>query len=137
MIMKCIKLLKFVLVLSAISIICGGCNFNPGIELVNGYTIIEEKGEWCVLNREDGSACGMPNFYITAYIEHDEYILLKGIPTAYLWIDETEKDSSEREYYIVDTNSDQIYGPFESELQFNYKCDELSISPELNWNKIS
>ena len=137
MIMKYIKLLKFALAFCGVFIICVGCVFNSDIQLVNGYTIVEEKGEWCVLNRKDGSECGISNFYITEYIEQDEYILLKGIPTAYLFIDETEKGSSEREYYIVDTSTDQIYGAFKSELQFKYKCEELSISCELKWHSVS
>lgn len=115
---------------------CVGCSSSSNVEipLINGYSIIQNKGDWCSLNKEDGADCNIPNFYITGYIVYESYILLEGISTDYMFINAAEFNSSEREYYIVDTYLNQVYGAFASEVQLEYKCEELSITCDLNWN---
>ena len=138
MIMFRTKMGAIVALILALFIVLAGCNPGGEINLINGYYILEATGSWCVLEKTGDTNCNIPNFYITGYAVSDPYILLEGITTAYLYIDDAELDSSQRTYYIVDTNTNIIYGELESKLQLQYKCDELAVEKsieELEWKK--
>lgn len=110
------------------------------IELINGYEIDRINSNEKILGRKlnPGDSEGrivLSNYYIIGYQLQDPYIILEGIPTAGLVVSDEELKASVLFYYLIDTSSDSINGPYAS-------YDELknNLPPTvdfcLEWNRL-
>lgn len=87
----------------------------------------------------------LDHFFVTAYQVQEPYIFLEGIRTAELMISDEELDNRKLSYYLVNSETDEISGPFASDTAFEVFCtlqalelgewiqvDNRSIGPPTN-----
>ena len=107
------------------------------IELQAGYAIDHVNSRKIdITHKEDGEvgrSVVIENYYITSYCLTDIYIALEGIPTAGWAASEDELESEQRNYYLIDTLSGDLSGPFESKTDFTKFCNTLNFAIFEEW----
>ncbi len=84
---------------------------------------------------DSGGSIVLPNYFVVAYQLQEPYICLEGIRTQRMSASEEELNNMALSYYIVDTNSDDIIGPFEFYEDFVKHCDSLKLEMKDEWIK--
>ncbi len=131
-----IKLYKCLICALIIAVTFVGCGLGDRTyPLINGYEICKD-ADTCGVHKENGGI-NISNFYITAYSINAPYVMLEGVETAYLFAEEKELESKIYRYYLVNTETDEVYGMFDSMLQLEYQCEELSVSIDFEWVSLS
>lgn len=54
-------------------------------------------------------------FYVTKYYVSEPYICLEGIPTEELFASKNEQSSNIRQYYLLNADDGNLYGPYDTE----------------------
>ena len=106
----------------------------------NGYRIVKVNNERIVLSAEkciyefttkNGNkgltSCAVEN-YINEFCYNEQYIAVKQFDPEKLDFENFElNDFSNPTYYLVDTVSTNIYGPYKSQEEFDFACNELNV----------
>ena len=108
------------------------------LDLCEGYAIAKINSKEIVLVHKEnpndsGGSFVLSCYYVISYQLYEPYICLKGIPTQGTAAAEDELKSGARSYYLVDTSNDDVFGPFESYIDFAEYCNSLGFSPEEVW----
>lgn len=108
-------------------------------ELCGGYYLVKVNSKCISLTYKENSNDSfteyvLPPFFVTSYQLHKPYICVEGILTEGSFA--TEKELSEKKvtYYIVNYESNEIIGPFESYDEFFSQCESLAIKLNIHWN---
>ena len=117
-----------------------GCGPGPGdysIPLCNNYSINRPNASQVQLcqQRENHNYVVLPSCYVCEYAVIEEYIFLAVIETPDGSL--TDRDTSDYPivYYIVDSKTDEIIGPFIDEDKLNKKVQIMGIAPMIDWKK--
>lgn len=108
------------------------------LELHKGYAISKINSREILLvykeNPDDpGGSIVLPNYFITAYQQHEPFIYLEGIRTREITASEDELNSMMLSYYLIDTTNAEIVGPFESYDDFINLCTSLGLEGKGDW----
>lgn len=112
----------------------------------NGFRIVRVNSERIVLcaekciyefTAENGkkglTSCAVEN-YIHEYSFNEHYIAVKWFEPSTIDFEHFElNDFSFPSYYVVDTVSTNIYGPYETEAAFKTACSELNVGELSEW----
>lgn len=124
-----------------------GCSFfSPGdgrgdwtLDLCGGYCICRVNSrEKVLIYKEDYADSGgkfvlETNYYICAYQMDEPYVFLKGIQTKRWVISDEELKSRDFQYYLVDTDHDEVIGPSSSEEEFAEVCISEGTEMPKEW----
>lgn len=125
----------------AITLICSGCAKGRGdwsYELTGGYWINRLSGQKIILEyRESSEASGgtpvIRAFFVTDFCFNQQYIAVKGIPMKGTeLLTEQDFEREDRFYYLVETSSHSVFGPYNEE-EFLVQCDDLSVGDFGKW----
>lgn len=108
------------------------------IDLLGDYRIDRVNGSCIVLEKKDarpGSMTVIKNYFATKYCLVDPYICVEGVPTADAFITDAEKENRVVAYYVVDTESDSIEGPFATFQEMAERFDYIHIPPIEVWQE--
>ena len=75
--------------------------------------------------------------FVLEFSYNDRFIGVKQFPIKQdynIAIDVKKIDTSNLDYYIIDSNSDTIYGPY-NYYEYKNKCDELKVGTMKEWVK--
>lgn len=107
------------------------------LELLNNYYLIRVNSHCKRITRvtEPRSYADIidDNLYVTDYQVSDPYIYVCGIITQELFISDEEKLVNERWYYLVDTVSGEVSGPFDSKESFEDFCTQSEVQIPEEW----
>ena len=106
--------------------------------LPNGYEIIRVNSQAIVFGKiVEGSFDQLINRYILAFCFNEQYIWLQRYPVDpnrpwedHLYIHEV--DTTNPEYYLVDTVTEDIYGPYTME-EYGQKIEDLCVTNMSEW----
>ena len=131
---------RIVCALVFVAIVVSGCSIGRGdwqYELTGGYAINRLNAHGIALihyEKEDTTGVYViPNFYVTDFCMNQEYIGVKGIPTADMWATDEEMQSNNRVLYLVDVASGVVYGPYLNIEDFHEECDIVSSGDMGAW----
>ena len=127
--------------LVCVTIFCSGCAFIMGLILPdelhngdwsyilpNGYELWHLSADKVVLVKNDGDSIG--DTIIPAHIKEFCY------NEQFIGIQQIEQGSSKQDadlcYYLVDTEQEQVWGPFDQEEYLN-QCEQLDIEAMCDW----
>lgn len=134
------NLSSLAIILLILTMIVYGCSAGRGdweYALTGGYAINRINAHGIALVRyEDSTESGVvviPNFFVTNFCMNQNYIGIKGIQTAGMWATDEEIQSQNRELYLVNIPSGDIYGPYSNPESFEKKCDLLSVGDMGEW----
>lgn len=144
-------LLKMTLIAVILSVLFCGCSsywlVGDGrgdwtLDLKEGYAISRiNSREILLIHKENPDDAGgeivISNYFITAYQLYEPYICLEGIKTQGMAASEDELNNMVLSYYIIDTTSAEVIGPFESQNGFIEHWSSLGINLEEEWIKTS
>ena len=129
-------LLVFLLLLPLSSCIRIGGAGDWTFDLPGGYTVMRFNN-LCIEVIKDGAT--VVGEYIEAFCFGETYVGVKRIPFDFESgrhedIDHvpTAYPDTEREYYLLDTASGTVYGPYTSE-EFTARCEELTVTDLCDW----
>lgn len=110
------------------------------LDLYKGYAISRiNSNEILLIHKENpndsGGSIVVQNYFVTAYQLHEPYICLEGICTKKIAASEDELNDQVLSYYIVDTSSGKVIGPFESYHDFEVCCTSLTLEIRNEWTK--
>lgn len=75
--------------------------------------------------------------YVTAFCFNERYVGAKQVPIDREKVDLEDFDKAvktgETVYYIVDTETQQVYGPWATEEEYLQKCTDLQITGLCDW----
>ena len=115
-------------------VLLAGCGLgDETISLVGGYEIWQD-GDYSILVKIDGDqqSTVVNEVYIVEYALSNGYIAIAGVPVGY---DRTQ--TAVRGYYLVNTESHEIYGMFDSGYQLQEQCAVLGISDTWDWTSVT
>lgn len=128
---KCaIRTLIIIVVASAILAGCAGLG-DWETPLRNDYMITRVNGHCITLTRpmessNYASETVIPKFFISSFCYNDRYIGLLGVPTEDTFATDDELNQAWygecTTYYLVDTVTDTVWGPFQTESEFSTQC---------------
>jgi hypothetical protein len=110
------------------------------LDLQEGYAICKINSERILFvhkeNPDDsGGTIVLPNFFVMAYQQQEQYVCLKGICTQKESASKDEPNDMGLSYYLVDTINDEVFGPFESSVAFAKHCSSLEFEINDEWIK--
>lgn len=114
-------------------------NWNPqgdwSYDLVGDYSIVRVNSSMICLDTERMSVGIVIDTYVTCFSYNDRFIAVRqlDIPDGYDQKDILQMDFDEAKYFIVDSQTDAVYGAFFTEEQFQAKCDELGVGALGEW----
>ena len=108
------------------------------LELFAGYNISKINSREILVghkeNPEDvGNSIVIFNYYVTAYQTYEPYIYLEGIQTQNISISNEELELRELSYYLIDSTSGDIKGPFDSIEDFINFGVSLGLDMDKKW----
>lgn len=132
---------KLILIILTLLTLLSGCNGGDRdstiIELHSGYAILFVNSGRVVLGKARPHGLSheilIPNYFVTEYIVEEEALFIKGIITKDKYATETEKNSNDFAYYIVDAKEESIIGPFFTEDELWERADQLGALPPNDW----
>lgn len=114
-----------------------GCGLSDWTyEMIGGYEIIRCNSEDILLRNDremiyPSSSLVIPNYRVTDFCFNDRYIGLRTIRYKDVWTDEQDFPEVEngipiggQAFYLVDTFSDEVCGPFADKKTYDAKCVE-------------
>ena len=128
--MKRIVVLFSVVILVFALCSCGATDWD--FDLINGYSIYRINSHDVKLKDEEGVV--ISNFFVTSFQIHEPYICIKGIETKE-WYGATEEEIRARVTvcYLINTETDELTGPYENEEEFRVYCKETGITMDELW----
>ena len=116
-------------------------NWNPrgdwSYDLVGDYSVWRINSTDILLGKynELSTLSTVIDTYITCFSYNDRFIAVRqlDIPDGYDQKDILQMDFDEAKYFIVDSQTDAVYGVFFTEEQFQAKCDELGVGALGEW----
>ena len=117
-------------------------NWNPqgdwGYDLNEDYSIWRiNSGTICLVkvNKDLHTGTDVVESYITSFAYNDRFIAARrlDVPDGYKQEDILQMDFDQAEYFIVDADTDMVYGPYSSGEDFQTKCDELKVGDLGSW----
>lgn len=75
-------------------------------------------------------------FYVTKYCVSDPFIAFEGIPTKGNFASEEELASDNRQYYLLDTRDESLYGPYDTDTAMMETELFQSIDMSLIWEVV-
>ncbi len=135
------------LLLVCITTFFSGCGIGDYEYIMsNGFRIVRVNSERIVLSAEkciyefttkNGNkgltSCAVEN-YINEFCYNEQYIAVKQFDPEKLDFENFElNDFSNPAYYLVDTVSTNIYGPYKSQEEFEFACNELNVAGFCEW----
>lgn len=139
---------RIILLALIVSLLFCGCSsgfrdwmLGPGrdwkIELMNDYYLFEVNSR-CKMIVQATQIVGdyahiIEKFYVTKYQVFDSFVYLCGITTQEEFISEKEKACTQRDYYLLDTESGIVSGPFDSKEGFEDFCISAGVKIPGEW----
>lgn len=129
----------FVLVLITVVLLCG-CAMGRGdryIDLIEGYGIdVVSSKEILVVYKSPemvGNEIVIREYYVSAYQIRETTIFLKGIAISGDSISDDDLENCSYTYYLIDSVSHSIIGPFEASTELEAYCLSHEISYTADW----
>ena len=106
--------------------------------LINDYYIIRSDATRIILYNDDPNRyvnLPMVDKYITCFAYNDRFVAVRklDVPEGYGPDDIFEMNFDEAKYFIVDTETDEVYGPYESAEDFESGCKEIQTGDLGEW----
>ena len=133
-----------IIILSILIAFCGcGSEGDWMLVLNNGYIIfranshtihLAKKSEW-----EDSHfyPTVLPKYFVSYFCFNDRFVGVRGISTEDTIASDLEIKRSRQEeyaeYYLVDAETGEIWGPYQNETDFLTKCEELNTGDMGEW----
>lgn len=123
------------------TILLGGCGLSDWTydDFPNGYAIWRVNVNSIHLVKNSAKYSGKPivKRYTLAFCSNDRYIGLKCVPNSSPFDLEhrfhiSEADTSNPEYYLVDTTTDAVYGPYTPE-EYEEQLSDLAVGVMSEW----
>ena len=99
----------------------------------NAYTTIE----LAKITSRYGDSCTLDiviETYIHEFSYNEQYIAVKQFNPEKLDFENfNSNDFSNPSYYLVDTVSTNVYGPYKSQEEFDFACEELNVVGLCEW----
>ena len=108
-------------------------------DLVGGYLIVRTNSVTISLGKYENVDLSTykpaVDSYITCFAYNDNFIVIRklDVPDEYDQEDILKMDFEQAKYFIVDVNTDDIYGPYDSEEEFQSQCENLNIGDLKDW----
>ena len=108
------------------------------VDLFEGYAVSKiNSREIILVHKDDPDATGgsiiLPNFFVTAYQLHNPYVCIEGFFMQGRSASDEKLKAMELNYYLLDTDSGELVGPFDSYDRFKEHTDYLSIKMSEEW----
>lgn len=111
------------------------------MDIVNGYRLdrINRHQITLVLEQPDtaSNSIVVDNFFVSYIGFNERYIGLIGIPTESRSASDEEIEHAQNKeyanYYLIDTQSSKVMGPFESESEYLKQCDSCKTGTMGEW----
>ena len=112
------------------------------LELCAGYAVSRINAHEILVghkNKPDapGYEIVIPNYFVTAYQIQKPYICFQGIPTQGSCITDEERLNGKLSYYLIDTVSGEVNGPYPSYIDFLEYCRTIPLELTQEWNYTS
>ena len=144
---KLATMFKLILVILVLLLVLTGCSLHWLVgdgrgdwreELSNGYAVIKVNSYEIVLGHQDrasspGWSTVITNFYVTAYQQNTPYIFIEGFHTEDTSATSAELENHQAVFYLVDTETNEIVGPFESKDDFIAYCSAQALEVPTDW----
>ena len=116
-------------------------NWNPqgdwSYDLIGDYSIWRINSRDITLGKytSDFSCSTVVDSYITCFAYNDRFIAVRrlDVPKEYFQEDIFEMDFEQANWFIVDTQTDEVYGPYFSDEEFQKQCEELPVGELGDW----
>ena len=144
------KFLKVFSVILALSFVLSACSYEDllgagrgdfTLDLCGGYGIAKINSKSIIFikrnekNPDILSDALEENFFVLGYQMEKPYIFLQGILPRNGLITDAELEARQLSYYVVNSATDEIAGPFRSYDSFAEHCASLSINISDEWIK--
>lgn len=135
-----IRLIKFFVLLIFSVMIFGGCSefWDPGegrgdwsVQLYSGYKITKVNSKGVRIYGNDSFA--VKNYFVNGVQAKEPYVCFRGIPTVDRWISDDELTKNETVYYLLNTDTDALAGPFETFEELRVHCETVSVIVKDQW----
>ncbi len=107
------------------------------LDICNDYRLNRVNSKSIKIEKKDsnksGKRSGIKNFFVTKYCVVDDVICVEGIQTKEWTISQDELKENKLSYYLIETSSDSISGPFESTGDIIIQYDKMVIPPIEEW----
>ena len=141
---KCLCVLLCIILLTGCSSdwLVGDGRGDWKIDLCAGYIICKINSNQIIIGYEKqpelaGGTIVIPNFFVTAYQIQGSYICIQGIRTQGSCITDEERLNGKLSYYLIDTVSGEVNGPYPSYIDFFEYCRTISLELAQEWNYTS
>ena len=109
--------------------------------LISGYCLVKVNSRCIEIGYKDhpddtNSSDVIPCYFITAYQIKEPYIALEGIPTQKFSITDEELETRELNYYLIDTTTGIVNGPYETMDAMIEYCSSLAVDISSAWVKV-
>lgn len=129
-----------VLIISIVLCACSGGRGDYYIRLINGYSIdVVNSSQIFLIHsspNEVGNRIVLENYFVVSYQICESYILLEGIKTQDIHISNEELNNRVLSYYLINTDDDDVIGPFESYNALEEQCLSIGLEMENKWTDI-
>ena len=129
-----------ILLLVCVMAFFSGCVSDWIYELPNDYAISNNAYttiELAKITSRYGDGCTLDiviETYINEFSYNEQYIAVKQFNPEKLDFENfNSNDFSNPSYYLVDTVSTNIYGPYKSQEEFDFACEELNVVGLCEW----
>jgi hypothetical protein len=134
------KAFKMLILIIGILVMLCSCSAGRGdryINLMRGYAIdvVSSREVLVIYSSSDtaGNTIVIPCYFIAAYQLFEDTIILKGIRTQDNAISDDELEECDYSYFLIDTISNHISGPFLSHSELESFCASLEIKITNDW----
>ncbi|MBQ8830701.1 MAG: hypothetical protein IJ017_03795 [Oscillospiraceae bacterium] len=108
-----------------------GCNGDWEINLPGGFSIDRINSHHIALTKEGQFVIN--NFFVTSLQIHEPYVCIKGIETEGSSATEDEIRARDTVCYLLNTETDELAGPYENEEEFRAYCKEVGVVMDELW----
>ena len=135
-----IKLLILLIIIGAIMVGCSGF-LDPGegrgdwsMALYSGYEITKINSKGIKVTRDDPvDGYLLYNYFVTGFQAKEPYVCFRGIPTYDTWISDEELAQNKTVYYLLNTDTDELSGPFATFEELYAHCETVSVFVKDQW----
>lgn len=140
-------LVSFVLICALLC--CFGCTESTDLyfSLPNGYAVSRLNGSQIVLIYNDNwenelgqvwdGIIVLPNYYVKGFCYHGSFIGVFGTQTETPSATMQERESGAIQYYLLDSQSSEMWGPFASKAEYDKVCTSMNIPIVDDWYEVT
>lgn len=113
-----------------------GCDPGEGrgdwsMDLYSGYDITKVNSRGIVIGNNSGYV--IQQYFVTGFQAKEPYVCLRGIPIKDTWISDEELKENKKVYYLLNTDTDVVAGPFATFEELRVHCETVSVIVKDQW----